>query len=191
MKTLLITDVDGVILNLMREVVFLCRYKYDIHVDEADILHYELTDSLGITKEQSRALIEDAWNEPLFAYRGAEDFLAALKVAGVDVHGLSMRPPWRAQKAAHRDFPEYFGKNYTLVDRLADKAVAIKDLVKGYDYTFYLDDKVETAVNIHNRYFLTTTMLMDRSWNRSADVAGYTRVKGYLGVLRTIFDVIS
>ncbi len=177
-KPIYFTDIDGTLLNFQEKAGEVLGKQYKavhptLRMDPP--LHYDFEEAFGITRGEYLVLMDEMWEVPLEPYKGAVSFVKELK-RDFRVLGISMRPDARAQVAAYRDTPILDLDGLYLVDETAKKAPLITKLSEG-EQCFYLDDKIQTAIDVSLKCLNARVQLINRPWNKSMDLClEYDRV---------------
>jgi len=180
-KPVYFTDIDGTLLNLYGEQgsagILQGMFK-DFHptIKIGPPGHYNFEEAYGISHGTWLKLLDALWDIPVPPYDGAVKFVKELKDYGFRVLGITLRPTVDARIAAYRDTSIFGLDGLYMVDDLVEKAPLITKLSKGAE-CFYLDDKIQTAIDVSLKCLNARVQLIDRPWNSSLDLClEYDRV---------------
>jgi len=178
------TDIDGTLLDLYGDKgtagILNKMFPLPYRVSIGPPCHYNFEEAYGITRGSMLQLFDKLWDVPVPPYEGAIEFVQELKSSGFKVLGLSMRPSDDARLAGYRDIPILGLDGIYMVDDVAEKPGIITKLSEGNE-CFYLDDKIESAIDVSIKCLNCRVQLINRPWNKSLDLCmEYDRVFGYV-----------
>jgi len=180
-KPIFFTDIDGTLLDLYGEEgsAGILRRMFNDTFPLAAIgppCHYRFEEAYGITRGTMIEVFDELWNIPIPPYDGAVTFVKDLQRRGFRVLGVTLRPSEDSKIASYRDTPIFGLDGLYMVDSTAEKAPLITKLSEGAE-CFYLDDKIETAIEVSVKCLNARVMLINRPWNSSLDLCmEYDRV---------------
>lgn len=177
-KPLYFTDIDGTLLDFQEKASEILEEQFKaLHpvLKVGPPYHYNFEEAYGITRGDYLHLMDQIWEIPLDPYDGAVTFVKELK-RDFRVLGVTMRPGDRSQIAAYRDTPILDLDGIYFVDRSEEKPSLITKLSEG-EACFYLDDKIQTAIDVSLKCLNARVQLINRPWNASLDLCmEYDRV---------------
>ena len=179
-KPIYFTDIDGTLLDLYGEkgtTGILEDMFRELHptISLSPPEHYDFEEAYGITHGDMLEMFDRLWDIPVPPYKGAVDFVKELKDT-FQVLGVTMRPTEESKIAAYRDTSAFSLDGIFMVDTMEEKAPLITKVSEGAS-CFYLDDKIQTAVDVSLKCLNTRVQLINRPWNKSMDLClEYDRV---------------
>ena len=190
-KTIL-TDVDGVLLNL--EASFTTWMAQNGH-NKIDADEYDVATAYGIDKDYGKSLVKSfnnsAWMGHLPALRDARSGVAKLVEAGYDFQVItSLSLDKYAKKARVKNLQNIFGKdvftskNVTCLDTGADKDEALAPYKDSGLY--WVEDKTANAVLGADMGL--STLLINHGHNQSCKDSRITRVANWTEICNIILD---
>jgi uncharacterized HAD superfamily protein len=165
-------DIDGVIADFVTEFRKLVREEYGADLQESDIRAHALHLALGVTEEESNALIKRNLLREVELYPGAADGLQSVMRAGAEVHIITARARngegteeverWLAGRGL------LLGQHYSRIDHASPRQ---KFTVDAHLDAFVDDDPDELLGMAANRPDVHL-VVFDHPWNQTLDVHG-------------------
>ena len=183
-KPIFFTEIDGTLLDLygVQGSAGILERKYKGTHPTTKIgppQHYDFEEAYGISHGEAVMLFDELWETPVPVYPGAVEFVTNLQNSGFRVLGVTMRATSDSQIACYRDTPDLGLDGLYIVKKLEEKAPLITRLSEGAT-CFYLEDRIQTAIDVSIKCTNSRVMLIDRPWNHSLDLClEYDRVYSY------------
>ena len=184
---LLGSDIDGVIIDIvsvMRE-RFLDLYGYDLSYEL--ISDYKIEECTGLTDKQVQFVVDESlYKVDLPVYADAEFYMNKY-MKTEDVIFITSRNR-RHSNETFLNLAKYFplDKFRILFEGIFTKA----SFVRRLKLDFFVEDRVDTVIDIAGNNPNCTVLIMDRPWNKdwdeSRDYDNVTRVKGWKEIIETI-----
>ena len=183
---LLGSDIDGVIIDIvsvMRE-RFLDLYGYDLSYEL--ISDYKIEECTGLTDKQVQFVVDESlYKVDLPVYADAEFYMNKY-MKTEDVIFITSRNR-RHSNETFLNLAKYFplDKFRILFEGIFTKA----SFVRRLKLDFFVEDRVDTVIDIAGNNSECEVLLMDRPWNKDWDETlwnNVTRVKGWKEIIETI-----
>ena len=184
---LLGSDIDGVIIDIvsvMRE-RFLDLYGYDLSYEL--ISDYKIEECTGLTDKQVQFVVDESlYKVDLPVYADAEFYMNKY-MKTEDVIFITSRNR-RHSNETFLNLAKYFplDKFRILFEGIFTKA----SFVRRLKLDFFVEDRVDTVIDIAGNNPNCAVLIMDRPWNKdwdeSRDYDNVTRVKGWKEIIETI-----
>ena len=184
---LLGSDIDGVIIDIvsvMRE-RFLDLYGYDLSYEL--ISDYKIEECTDLTDKQVQFVVDESlYKVDLPVYADAEFYMNKY-MKTEDVIFITSRNR-RHSNETFLNLAKYFplDKFRILFEGIFTKA----SFVRRLKLDFFVEDRVDTVIDIAGNNPECAVLIMDRPWNKdwdeSRDYDNVTRVKGWKEIIETI-----
>lgn len=183
---LLGSDIDGVIIDIvsvMRE-RFLDLYGYDLSYEL--ISDYKIEECTGLTDKQVQFVVDESlYKVDLPVYADAEFYMNKY-MKTEDVIFITSRNR-RHSNETFLNLAKYFplDKFRILFEGIFTKA----SFVRRLKLDFFVEDRVDTVIDIAGNNPNCAVLIMDRPWNKDWDETlwnNVTRVKGWKEIIETI-----
>ncbi len=179
-KPIYFTDIDGTLLDLYGEkgtsgiLKDMFRSMHP-NLEVGPPEHYDFEEAYGMTRGDMIEMFDRLWDIPVPPYKDAVSFVKELQ-KDFRVLAITYRPSESSKIAVYRDTPVLGLDGLFIVDNTVEKAPLITKLSEGAA-CFYLDDKIQTAIDVSLKCLNARVQLINRPWNKSMDLCmEYDRV---------------
>jgi uncharacterized HAD superfamily protein len=198
-KKIIATDIDGVLADWYGGLLLYAEQHFERRFDISDLTNHHISavKKFGISKTEEEELksgfIESGGYKTLYPIPGCSDILQKARSQGWTIIEVTSRPE-KQHKRVYGDTLSWLDKSNVPYDFIfwgSNKADIVSNEIYPAKITYFIEDRLDNAVNIAKHYPDTTVLLLNYKYNIDGDISKYPniiRVQNWKDIGRIILD---